>query len=87
MKQKKIYRLTGLDSAMEMLRPGAKYEISSSDKGLIFTRWEDDRTKPSMEEVANVQKLAKEFENKVNTVWKEEDFNKLNKITDVLNTI
>ena len=26
----KIYRLTGIDSAMEMLRPGAKWEISNS---------------------------------------------------------
>ena len=42
---KKIYRLTGLDSAIEMLRPGAKYEISSSEQGLIFTRWDDERPK------------------------------------------
>lgn len=66
--QDKIYRLTGIDSAVEMLRPGAKWEISN----FTFTRWDDDRPCPSMEEVKDVQKKAREFEDSVNTIWTKE---------------
>ena len=73
MTEEKIYRLTGIDSAVEMLRPGAKWEITNS----YFSRWDDDRPQPSMEEVKKVQKLAKEFEDKLDTIWKEEQKNTL----------
>jgi len=33
---KKIYRFYGIDVAMQMLRPGAKWEISNN----VFTRWD-----------------------------------------------
>tara|TARA_R100001086_G_scaffold80207_1_gene39097 strand:+ start:841 stop:1107 length:267 start_codon:yes stop_codon:yes gene_type:complete len=69
----KIYRLTGIDSAMEMLRPGAKWEISNS----TFTRWEDDRPCPSMDEVRNVQKKAREFEDSINTIWTKDQENQI----------
>ena len=72
----KIYRLTGIDSAMEMLRPGAKWEISNS----TFTRWEDDRPCPSMEEVKDVQKKAREFEDSINTIWTKEQENQILKM-------
>jgi len=68
MLEEKIYRLTGIDSAVEMLRPGAKWEITNN----YFSKWDDDRPQPSMEEVKKVQKLAKEFEDKLDTIWKEE---------------
>ena len=61
----KIYRLTGIDSAMALLRPGARWEISNT----TFTVWDDPRPCPSMEEIKKVQELAKEFEDKVDTVW------------------
>ena len=69
----KIYRLTGIDSAMELLRPGAKWEISNS----TFTRWEDDRPCPSMEEVRDAQRKAQEFEDSINTVWTKDQENKI----------
>ena len=68
MLEEKIYRLTGIDSAVEMLRPGAKWEITNN----YFSKWDDDSPQPSMEEVKKVQKLAKEFEDKLDTIWKEE---------------
>ena len=34
----KIYRLTGIDGAIEMLRPSATWEITDGK----FTKWEDD---------------------------------------------
>lgn len=69
----KIYRLTGIDSAMELLRPGAKWEISNS----TFTRWDDDRPCPSMDEVRDVQKKAREFEDSINTIWTKDQENKI----------
>lgn len=69
----KIYRLTGIDSAMEMLRPGAKWEITNSS----ITRWEDVRPCPSMEEVKDVQRKAREFEDSINTIWTKEQENKI----------
>jgi hypothetical protein len=77
----KIYRLTGIDSAMEMLRPGAKWEISNS----TFTRWEDDRPCPSMEEVRYVQKKAREFEDSINTIWTKDQKNKIAKMQGHIN--
>lgn len=77
----KIYRLTGIDSAMEMLRPGAKWEISNS----TFTRWEDDRPCPSMDEVRYVQRKAREFEDSINTIWKEEQENKILEVQKHIN--
>ena len=77
----KIYRLTGIDSAMEMLRPGAKWEISNS----TITRWEDDRPCPSMKEVRDVQKKAREFEDSINTIWKPEQEKEIAKMQGHIN--
>lgn len=63
----KIYRLTGIDSAIEMLRPSATWEIADGK----FTKWEDDRPQPSMEEIQEVQQKARDFENSINTIWTE----------------
>ena len=50
---------------MELLRPGAKWEISNG----VFTRWEDERPCPSIEEVYWVMDKIKEFEDSIPTVW------------------
>lgn len=63
--ESKIYRLWGIDVAMEALRPGAKWEISNN----VFTRWEDPRPCPSIEEVYWVMDLIKETEDKIPTIW------------------
>jgi hypothetical protein len=62
---KKIYRFYGIDVAMQMLRPGAKWEISNG----VFTRWDDPRPCPSMEEVYWVMEKIKEFEESIPTIW------------------
>lgn len=62
---KKIYRLYGIDVAMQMLRPGAKWEISNN----VFTRWDDPRPCPSIEEVYWVMEKIKEFEDSIPTIW------------------
>ena len=61
----KIYRLMGIDTAMHLLRPGAKWEISNN----VFTRWEDSRPCPTIEEVyATIDKI-KAFEDSINTIY------------------
>ena len=63
--ESKIYRLWGVDIAMNLLRPGAKWEISNN----VFTRWEDPRPCPSIEEVYWVMDKIKEFEDSIPTIW------------------
>ena len=64
----KIYQLYGIDTAMHLLRPGAKWEISNT----MFTRWEDPRPCPTMDEVLETMKKIKAFEDSINTIWTEE---------------
>lgn len=61
----KIYRLYGIDTAMHLLRPGAKWEISNT----MFTRWEDPRPCPTWQEVMETMEKIKAFEDSINTVW------------------
>lgn len=62
---KKIYRLFGIDTAMYLLRPGAKWEISNG----VFTRWEDERPCPTIEEVYETIDKIKAFEDSINTIY------------------
>ena len=55
----------GIDVAMNLLRPGAKWEISNT----VFTRWEDPRPCPSWDEVVWVMDKIREFEDSIPTVW------------------
>ncbi len=61
----KIYQLYGIDTAMHLLRPGAKWEISNT----MFTRWEDPRPCPTIEEVFATMEKIKAFEDSIDTVW------------------
>lgn len=64
----KIYQLYGIDTAMHLLRPGAKWEISNT----MFTRWDDPRPCPTMEEVMETMEKIKAFEDSINTIWTQE---------------
>ena len=61
----KIYQLYGIDTAMHMLRPGAKWEISNT----MFTRWEDPRPCPTWQEVMETMEKIKAFEDSIDTIW------------------
>ena len=63
--QEKIYRLYGVNTAMHLLRPGAKWEISNT----TFTRWEDDRPCPTWKEVEETMQKIKDFEDSIPTIW------------------
>lgn len=64
----KLYLLYGIDTAMHLLRPGAKWEIHNNG----FSIWEDPRPCPTMEEVYETMEKIKEFEDSINTILTEE---------------
>lgn len=70
---KKIYKLFGIDTAMYLLRPGAKWEISNNQ----FTRWEDERPCPTMDEVYETIDKIKAFEDSINTIYTAEQLEEM----------
>ena len=64
----KIYMMVGIDTAMHLLRPGARWEITNN----FFSIWEDPRPCPTMEEVHATMEKIKAFEDSINTIWTEE---------------
>ena len=73
MSQTKIYRLFGINTAMELLRPGAKWEISNR----IITRWDDPRPCPTWEEIDDTMEKIKAFEDSIKTIWLTEQWEEL----------
>jgi hypothetical protein len=73
MSDAKIFRLYGINTAMELLRPGAKWEISNR----IITRWDDPRSIPSWEEIDATMEKIKAFEESINTIWLPEQWAEL----------
>lgn len=69
----KIYRMYGIDTAMHLLRPGAKWEINNSH----FSRWDDPRPCPSWQQVLDTMEKIKQFEDSIDTVWLPEQVEKL----------
>jgi hypothetical protein len=61
----KTYQLVGIETAMHLLRPGAKWEFTG---GQGFTRWEDPRPCPSVEEVFETIEKIQAFEDSINTI-------------------
>lgn len=61
----KTYQLMGIDIAVFLLRPGAKWGWTS---GVGFTFWDDPRPKPSIEEVMETIEKIKAFEDQIPTI-------------------
>jgi len=59
---------------MFLLRPGAKWEWTG---GVGFTRWDDPRPKPSVQEVEETMEKIKAFEESIKTVWLPEQLEKI----------
>lgn len=76
----KIYQLYGIDTAMHLLRPGAKWEISNT----MFTRWDDPRPCPTWEEVAQTMEKIKAFEDSINTVFLPEQIEHMNNFNKMI---
>lgn len=77
---KDFYQMYGIDTAMHLLRPGAKWEISNTN----FTRWEDPRPCPTWDEVVDTLEKIKAFEDGINTIWTEEQIEKMTQQQAVL---
>lgn len=69
----KIYRLYGINTAMDLLRPGAKWQMSNRE----MTQWDDPRPCPTWEEIDDTMAKIKAFEDSINTIWLPEQFAKL----------
>lgn len=61
----KKYQLYGIDSAMQLLRPNAKWEIHNR----TITVWEDDRPCPTWDEIDATMAKIKAFEDSIPTIW------------------
>lgn len=61
----KKYQLYGIDTAMQLLRPNAKWEISNR----TITLWEDDRPCPTWDEIDATMEKIKAFEDSIPTIW------------------
>jgi hypothetical protein len=61
----KIYRFYGIETAVNLLRPNALWEITNDH----FSRWEDPRPCPTMKEVYETMEKIKAFEDSINTIW------------------
>ena len=71
--ESKIYQMYGIDTAMHLLRPGARWEITNN----FFSVWEDPRPCPTMEEVHETMDKIKAFEDSIKTIWTQEQREKL----------
>lgn len=64
----KIYRLYGVNTAIQLLRPGSKWSIQNK----TFVEWNDPRPCPTWEEIDETMEKIKAFEDSINTIWTEE---------------
>lgn len=69
----KLYRMYGIEVAMQLLRPNAKWEISNME----FTKWDDPRPCPTWADVQETMDKIKAFEDSVQTIWLPEDLKKM----------
>lgn len=80
MNKQKIYLMYGIDTAMHILRPGARWEIYNNQ----VTIWDDPRPCPTPEEIADTMEKIKAFEDSINTILTDEQ---IAQITQQNNTI
>lgn len=71
--ENKIRMFYGIDTAMHMLRPGARWEITNN----FFSLWDDPRPCPTMEEVHATMEKIKAFEDSINTIWTDEQIEQI----------
>ena len=60
--------VAGVDTAIQLLRPGAKYQL----RGTNFELWLDPRPIPTWGEINDTIEKIKQFENSINTIYLEE---------------
>lgn len=78
----KFYRLYGVDSAIELLRPRAKWQMSNNK----FTKWDDPRPCPTWKEIEQTMDKIKRFEDSLNVIWTDEQVAELTGVKPIGNT-
>ena len=73
--KKQFYQLYAINTAVHLLRPGAKWEIHNNH----FSKWDDPRPCPSIEEVYETMQKIKNFEDSINTIWRKDQLDSLKK--------
>ena len=76
----KIYSLYGIDTAIKLLRPNARWEIINNK----FSLWDDPRPCPTWEEIMDTMDKIKKFEDSINTIWLDEDIQKFNEHIEII---
>jgi hypothetical protein len=61
---KKIYVLCGINTAISLLRPNAKYTITNTN----FIEWNDPRPAPTWEEIMETLTKIREFEDTIPSI-------------------
>ena len=69
----KIRMMYGIDTAMHLLRPGARWEITNN----FFSLWDDPRPCPTMEEVHETMEKIRAFEDSINTIYTDEQLERI----------
>ena len=69
----KIRMMYGIDTAMHLLRPGARWEITNN----FFSLWDDPRPCPTMEEVHETMEKIRAFEDSINTIYTEKQLEQI----------
>ena len=69
----KIRMMYGIDTAMHLLRPGARWEITNN----FFSLWDDPRPCPTMEEVHETMEKIRAFEDSINTIYTDEQLEQI----------
>lgn len=69
----KIRMMYGIDTAMHLLRPGARWEITNN----FFSLWDDPRPCPTIEEVHETMEKIRAFEDSINTIFTDEQLEQI----------
>jgi hypothetical protein len=61
---RRTYVITGVNTAISLLRPGALYQMSGSS----FSQWNDPRPIPTWEEIEKTMIKLKKFEDEIPSI-------------------
>lgn len=61
---KKIYAITGVNTAISLLRPGAQFCLSNTE----FIEWNDPRPAPTWDEIMETVVKIKDFEDTIPSI-------------------
>lgn len=76
-----VYRLVGVEVAIQLLRPGVKSWELANNK---IIKWDDPRPCPTWEEIIETIYKIKNLEDSIKTVWLPEQLEEITKQENVI---